>query len=124
MANENLKRDANRVTTVAGVTDDVSLDITQLRVDPTTKRLKVLQSALDSGIDTVATDTIKYTTLIDEVSSTVTYIGKADVGSATSASVWQIMKISVSGTITNFAWASGVTTFTKKWDDRATYTYS
>lgn len=29
------------MTTVAGVTDDVNLDVTQIRLDPTTKRLKV-----------------------------------------------------------------------------------
>lgn len=40
MANETNKRDPNRITTVAGVGDDVSLDIIQLRLDPTTKRLK------------------------------------------------------------------------------------
>lgn len=53
MANEINKRDANYITVMTGVTDDASLDISQLRVDPTTKRLKVDQSALTAGTDIV-----------------------------------------------------------------------
>jgi len=41
MANENAKRDENRVTTLLGVTNDVDQEIRRLRVDPTTGRLKV-----------------------------------------------------------------------------------
>lgn len=59
MADEVKKRDANRSTTVAGVTDDSSLDIVQLRIDPSTKRLKttstVSSSALPAGAATEAT---------------------------------------------------------------------
>lgn len=36
---EQIKRDDNRVTVAAAVTDDADLDIIQLRVDPTTKRV-------------------------------------------------------------------------------------
>lgn len=41
MADEILKRDDNRVTVSAGVSDDSDTDIIQLRVDPLTKRLLV-----------------------------------------------------------------------------------
>lgn len=51
MPDEILSRDQNRVTVLAGVTDDAALDITMLRVDPTTKRLLV--SATGSGLGTV-----------------------------------------------------------------------
>ena len=40
MADERADRDVNRVTSIMGVTDDANLDLVQLRVDPTTKRLK------------------------------------------------------------------------------------
>jgi len=63
-----------------------------------------------------------YATLIDEVSDTVTYVGKAITGTATSTSEWLISKISVSGDITTVAYASD--SYDKEWDDRATYTYS
>ena len=41
MADERLKRDVNRKTVIAGVTDDALLEIVMLRIDPTTLRLKV-----------------------------------------------------------------------------------
>lgn len=43
----NAKRDENRVTTLMGITDDSNQTLTNLVVDPTTKRLKV--SAVISG---------------------------------------------------------------------------
>lgn len=64
-----------------------------------------------------------YTTLIDAVSSTISYIGKANPGAATSTPSWQIQKIDTSsGLVLEFA--SGNSTFDKIWDDRLTYTYS
>lgn len=41
MANQNAKRDDNRITTLLGVTDDVSAEIRRLLIDPSTGRLKV-----------------------------------------------------------------------------------
>lgn len=62
-------------------------------------------------------------TRIDEVSATVTYIGKAATGSATSSGVWQIQKIDESsGTV--ITWADGDANFNNVWDDRASLTYS
>lgn len=51
MADETLKRDANRVTVLGGVTDDANMYVTMLRVDPTTKRLKVTATGLPGGGD-------------------------------------------------------------------------
>ena len=50
MADERAKRDVNRKTVIMGVTDDASLELVMVRVDPTTKRLKV------SG--TITSDTV------------------------------------------------------------------
>lgn len=63
-------------------------------------------------------------TLVDESSSTVTYVGKAVAGSSTSSSVWSIQKISVSGTVTTISWADGNNDYDNKWSDRETLTYS
>lgn len=63
-----------------------------------------------------------YETRIDEVSATVSYIGKATPGAATSDASWQISKLDeTTGLVLSYA--DDVTTFTKIWDDRATYTY-
>lgn len=50
MADETLKRDENRATVLAGVTDDANQYITLLRVDPTTKRLKVSATGIGTAI--------------------------------------------------------------------------
>lgn len=65
------------------------------------------------------------TVLGDTASSTVSYIGKATPGSATSAPVWQICKIVLdgSGNFLSQKWANGDGNFANIWDDRATLTY-
>jgi hypothetical protein len=63
-------------------------------------------------------------TQIDSVSSTVTYVGDALPGSATSSSVWKIIKIETSGANTSVTYANGSDSFDQIWDNRASYTYS
>ena len=61
--------------------------------------------------------------LVDEVSSTVTYVGFAGMGTATSSSLWRIMRVSVSGTVTSIEFADSNDLYDNKWDDRLTLTY-
>lgn len=64
-----------------------------------------------------------YTTRIDEASATVTYIGDATIGSATSVASWRIKKIdTTSGTSITFADGDG--NFDNIWNNRASLTYS
>jgi hypothetical protein len=65
----------------------------------------------------------EYITLIDEASATITYVGKALPGSATNTAVWQIKRISISGTVTSVLWADDNNDFDNVWDDRTTITY-
>lgn len=58
MADEIIKRDDNRITVLAGVTDDANLEIKMLRVDPTTKRLLVSATVSTSLGITIDTTTI------------------------------------------------------------------
>lgn len=53
MGDEIGKRDQNFVVVMLGVTDDANQYLTQLRFDPTTKRLKVVQAALSKMSDSV-----------------------------------------------------------------------
>jgi len=62
-------------------------------------------------------------TVIDQVSATVTYVGKALPGVATSVGEWQIKKITVAGAITSIEYP-GTVEYIYTWDNRATYTYS
>ncbi len=64
------------------------------------------------------------TMAIDEVDATVTYIGVAKVGTATSESKWQIKRLQKTGTVTLFEFADGDERFDNVWDDRITLSYS
>lgn len=58
----------------------------------------------------------------DTTTANVTYIGKADIGSATSSAVWQIAKLdSSSGLIKT--WADSNDSFDNIWDNRAGLTF-
>ena len=65
-----------------------------------------------------------FTTRVDDASSTVTYVGKAYVGASESAAVWQIQRITVTGTVTDIKWADGNTKFDNNWSSRASLSYS
>ena len=65
-----------------------------------------------------------YAKIVDEASATVTYIGKAEPGSAEGSAVWQIKKIEIIGTETIFTWADGNVSFDNVWNDRASLTYN
>lgn len=65
-----------------------------------------------------------YATLVDDYSEdNITYVGRADTGSASSSAVWQIRKIdeSIGATTT---WADGDGSFNNIWDNRESLTYS
>jgi hypothetical protein len=53
----------------------------------------------------------------------ITYVGQAPVGTATSVALWQIQKVdSTSGVVVT--WADGNDRYDNVWDDYATLTYS
>lgn len=62
-------------------------------------------------------------TKIDEVSSSLTYVGYAVLGADPSQPVWKIKKITTSGTVTSIQYPDGKKTFSFIWDDRTTLTY-
>lgn len=60
---------------------------------------------------------------VDSVGTT-TYLGYADAGSLTSASVWAIKRIIETGNDVSITWADGNTDFDNIWDNRLALTYS
>lgn len=71
------------------------------------------------------TDQFFKKTLIDKADATTTYIGKASPASSSADNVWSIKRITnLGGGDYAIEWADGVAAFSKKWNDRATYTYS
>ena len=61
--------------------------------------------------------------LVDEVSTTVTYVGKAEVGVEKLEAKWQIFKVTVSGAETQVAFAENTDKFSHSWEIRDTYDY-
>jgi len=61
-------------------------------------------------------------TRLDDSADPIIYVGKAPIGSATSASVWQIARLDTSsGLIKTWAGNAG---FTQIWDNKASLSYS
>lgn len=62
---------------------------------------------------------------IDVASSTVTYVGKALPGTATSVPLWKIIRLtSTAGGNLILEFAGGTTVYNKIWDNRASLSYS
>lgn len=64
------------------------------------------------------------TVRLDEVSDTLFYVGKADVGTLDSASSWQIARFTTTSGVLKGEYANGSVAFDQKWNDRLTLTYS
>ena len=64
-----------------------------------------------------------YSILLDEASPTITYVGEAIPGSATSEAVWRIKRLDSSAGL-EVKWANGTNNEDKIWDDRTSYAYS
>ncbi len=80
--------------------------------------LKVSIEEKDSALD-------NYDTLIDDFTTlNKTYIGKAVAGALESATVWQIQCLDETWNITKAKFADWITSFTKEWDERTTYSYT
>lgn len=70
------------------------------------------------------THKMNYETHIDEVSLTLTYVGKAFPGATTSEAIWQIQRILTTGTETVIEFADGDDKFDNIWTARAGLTYT
>ena len=79
---------------------------------------------VESNIQGIVTTTSPtYKTLIDDTTTpSVTYVGKAAIGTAESAASWQISKIDESGSVTSITWSSS--DFTAIWDNRTSISYT
>lgn len=76
------------------------------------------------GGSLVGVDVVNFETRIDEVSSTLTYVGKAHVNAETDEPIWQIQRIETTGTETVIEFADGDAKFDNVWDDRGGLTYA
>jgi hypothetical protein len=63
-------------------------------------------------------------TQLDEASATVTYVGKALPGTATSAALWRVFRMTETGGDLSIEYADGDANFDNVWDNRASLSYS
>lgn len=78
---------------------------------------------LASDQSAIPVESTQYKVQLEEASATITYVGQALPGTANAAATWRIKRLdSAVGLIVS--WADSVSTFTKVWNDRATYTYN
>ena len=61
---------------------------------------------------------------VDTTNGAVIYTGYAPLTSATSAAVWQIKRITITGALISEEWADGDTSFNNIWTNRAALSYS
>lgn len=61
-----------------------------------------------------------------DANNNLIYIGKATVGTAESAALWQIKKLTYDANynLTDIAYANGLETYESIWNDRVSYSYS
>lgn len=86
--------------------------------------VKVTDITLDASGDSVESRSMAMATRLDEVSSTVTYVGEAVVGTADSSALWRIKRIQTTGTVLKIEWANGNSNFSNIWNNRASLTYT
>jgi len=60
---------------------------------------------------------------LDEVSSTLFYVGEASIAASTSSPMWRIRKIDTT-TGVDVRWADGNSNYDNVWDDRTSLTYA
>jgi len=101
-----------------------ALDQDEHNVDAHSKRVIIrYQDPTDGYWYNWVPSTAPYKVLLDDTSTAnVTYVGKAPIGSATSAAVWQIQKIDETSGM-SITWANGGL-FTAKWTEILTETYT
>ena len=64
-----------------------------------------------------------YTLRLDEVSPTLSYLGKTFPGGAETDPVWQIKRLETVGTVLAITYPAGENNFNQVWANRTTYTY-
>lgn len=68
-------------------------------------------------------DSEQLLTFVDTANSDYIYIGSASIGTATSASLWQIKRVNLSTTEIKIQYADSDSNFDNIWDNRASLIY-
>lgn len=80
-----------------------------------------------AGIRKLTDNALPKTQTFDyDANNNLLYIGKATIGTAKSAALWQIKKLlyDANNNLTDIAYANGLETYESIWNNRAAYSYS
>jgi hypothetical protein len=78
-------------------------------------------AAIDDSIETRG---MPMAIVVDEVSSTLTYVGEAVPGTLQATALWRIKRISIAAGVTTIEWADGDSNFDNVFSNRASLAYS
>lgn len=85
-------------------------------------RGRVVTQTIEPQLDELVGE---YTVAYDYSGTDLIYSGRAPMGSAKSAAVWQIRKYTYStGNLVDIQWADGDSNYDNIWNNRASLTYS
>lgn len=76
------------------------------------------------SVSVVQSTTTHYTVLVDDNTTTITYVGEAPSASLESSPVWRIKRLETVGTVLKITWADGNQFFDNDWSNRTSLTYS
>ena len=112
--------DESKVQVVSSTTQDNPVTISSQQITILTAGIQGPPGVQGPG---GGEEAVPYDTEVD-FDGSVLYVGEAAPGSATSAAAWRIKKLTeaVDGDLSG-KYADGEATFTKIWDNRASYTY-
>lgn len=87
--------------------------------------VKIFASVWDSSVGRLYTSPKPEAFILDVASSTITYLGKAPVGTSTASAAWKVSRLTTasSGGIT-IEYAGGSAAYSNVWNSRAGFTYS
>ena len=109
-------------TDVSLVDADIQIGAVEIKDGDSDTRVDVASDGVNNAMLTRSSN---YAFELDKSNSSFIYIGLATIGSATSATAWQIQRLDQSSTDTpNIKWADGNDSFDNIWDNRASLTYS
>lgn len=98
-------------------------ELLNLSFDDTYKMLAMMNMQWDGGTKAYRPMSDNTATILDDSADPILYVGKAPIGTATSAASWQIVKLDTSSGMIK-TWADGDGDFDNIWDDRVSLSYS
>lgn len=86
--------------------------------------VNVTNITLSANDDSMEVRDLAMKVAVDEVSTTLTYVGEAATGTPTASALWRIKRLTQTGTVLLIEWADGNGNFDNVFDNRSALAYS